>query len=78
MNVKELVFSVSSETGVPAAQVRKVTNSILEKFAELIDNQDVFTSPVITFQASKVSAKEGNPDQPERKVARMQRRIKKG
>ncbi len=77
MNVKELVFGVSVETGVPAAQVRKVTNSILEKFAELIDNEDGFTSPVITFQASKLPAKDGNPDQPERKVARMQRRNKK-
>jgi len=77
MNVKELVFSISTETGLPAGQVRKITNSVLEKFADLIDNEDSFTSPVITFQVTKLPAKDGNPGQPERKVARMQRRIKK-
>lgn len=80
MNFKELVSAVSSETGVPASEVRKVGNAILEKFAELIDTEGKFVSSVITIQGMTLPAKEANgdsPGRPERKMARMKRRAAK-
>ena len=80
MNIKDLVDSVSADTQIPAAQVRKVSLAILEKFAALIDSQTNFTSPVITLTAVTAPAKpasEGKPARPERKFARMAIRVKK-
>ena len=80
MNLKELVDTVSTETLVPAAQVRKVTVAILEKFSGMIENQANFTSPLVTLTAATAPAKPatGNkPAQPERKFARMAIRSKK-
>jgi hypothetical protein len=80
MNFKELVSIVSNETGVPAADVRKVGNSMIAKFADLIDEQGKFVSPLITIQGITLSAKEASEDKParpERKIARMRLRAKK-
>lgn len=77
MNFKELVSAVSSETGVPASEVRKVSTAILDKFVELIDNQDKFVSPTITIQGITLPAKPATgdiPAKPEQKIARMKRR----
>jgi len=80
MNLKELVDVVSSETNLPAAQVRKVSLAILEKFADLINNQTNFTSPVITLTSVTTPAKAATGDKPavaERKFARMALRATK-
>jgi hypothetical protein len=80
MNFKELVDVVSAETQLPAAQVRKVGLAMLEKFADVIDSQTKFTSPVITLTGVTAPAKpaaEGKPAQPERKFARMAIRVTK-
>jgi hypothetical protein len=80
MNIKELVDAVSTETQLPAAQVRKVSLAILEKFAGLIHSQTNFTSPVITLTAAISPAKPATGDKPahpERKFARMAIRSKK-
>ena len=74
MNLKELVDIVSSETGLPAGQVRKIGLAILEKFADLIDSQTDFVSPSVSFKSVTFEAKpaSGNtPARPERKFARM-------
>ena len=80
MNFKELVDVVSSETNLPAGEVRKVGMAVLKKFADLIDNQTNFVSPVITLTAVTSPAKpaaEGKPELPQRKFARMAVRAKK-
>ena len=80
MNIKELIDIVSSDTGVPAAQVRKVTNAMLTKFAGLIDSQTDFTSSNITIKAFTSPAKpasEGKPAKPETKFGRMKVRVSK-
>ena len=74
MNLKELVDIVSSETGLPAGQVRKVGLVILEKFADLIDSQTDFVSPIVSFKSVTSEAKPASgetPAKPERKFARM-------
>ena len=74
MNLKELIDTVSTETQVPAAQVRKVAIATLRKFAGLIESQTNFTSPVLTLTAVTAPQKPANgnkPAQPERKFARM-------
>jgi hypothetical protein len=80
MNIKELIDIVSSDTGVPAAQVRKVSIAMLNKFAGLIDSQTDFTSPNITIKAFTSPAKpasEGKPAKPETKFGRMKVRVSK-
>ena len=74
MNLKDLVEAVSSETNIPAGNVRKVSIAVLKKFAHLIDNQDDFVSPVITLKSYTAPAKpatEATPARPERKLARI-------
>ena len=74
MNLKELVDIVSSETGLPAGQVRKVGLVILEKFADLIDSQTDFVSPIVSFKSVTSEAKPASgetPARPERKFAGM-------
>jgi hypothetical protein len=80
MNVKELIDIVSSDTGLPAAQVRKVTIAMLNKFADLIDSQTDFTSPQVIIKAFTRPAKpasEGEPEKPETKFGRMKVRTTK-
>jgi DUF1009 family protein len=80
MNMKELVSTVSTETNLPAAQVRKVTSAVLKQFAQLIETQGKFTSSAITIAgvvAPSKPATEDKPERPERKFARMLIRVKK-
>jgi hypothetical protein len=74
MNLKELVDIVSSETDLPAGQVRKVCLAVLEKFAGLIDSQTDFVSSIVSFKSGTSEAKpakDGKPAKHERKFARM-------
>lgn len=80
MNFKELVDTVAAETSLPAAEVKKVSTAVLQKFAELIETQGRFSSPLITITATTTRAKEaseGKPARAERKIARMAIRKKK-
>ena len=80
MNMKDLVSSVSIETNLPAAQVRKVTAAVLKQFAELIETSGKFTSPTITISGIILPSKpatEEKPERPERKFGRMRIRVKK-
>jgi hypothetical protein len=80
MNMKELVSTVSAETNLPAAQVRKVTAAVLNQFAQLIETKGKFTSSAVTITGAITPAKpatEEKPDRPERKFARMRIRSKK-
>jgi hypothetical protein len=80
MNIKELIDTVSSDTGVPAAQVRKVSIAMLNKFAGLIDSQTDFISPNIiikTFTRPAKPASEDKPARPETKFGRMKVRVNK-
>lgn len=77
MNFKELVSVVSSETNVPASDVRRITTSVLEKIANLIDAQDNFVSPIVTMISiiSPATPAEGDkPAREERKFGRIMRR----
>lgn len=74
MNLKELIDIVSSETGLPAGQVRKVGVAVLERLAGLIDSQTDFISPIVRFKSFTSEAKPASGDKPaipERKFARM-------
>ena len=80
MNLKEAVDIISAETGLPAAQVRKVSLALLEQFAALIERQTNFVSPVVTLTPVTAPAKPAagdKPATPERKFARMAIRTKK-
>jgi len=80
MNMKELVSAVSTETNLPAAQVRKVTAAVLQQFAELIETKGKFTSSAITIAGAVMPSKpatEDKPERPERKFGRMRIRVKK-
>jgi hypothetical protein len=80
MNMKDLVSSVSIETNLPASQVRKVTASVLQQFAQLIETSGKFTSPTITISGIILPSKpatEEKPERPERKFGRMRIRVKK-
>ena len=71
-NLKSLIDEVASETDIKPGTVRKVSLAILNKFASLIENQEDFISPVISFK-SKTSPLKGDEDQPKepQKFARM-------
>jgi hypothetical protein len=74
MKLKELITAVSVETSIPAGDVRKVTLSILRKFAQLIRESDQFNSSIISVKGVKAPAKpasDGRPDRPVRMFARM-------
>jgi len=74
MNLKQLVDSVSQDTNLPAGQIRLIALALLEKWAQLIEAQENFASPVVTFQSltsKAVAASEGKPAVPARKFARM-------
>ena len=74
MNLKELVDAVSLDTKIPAGQVRLISLALLEKWAKLIEDQDNFASPVVTFKSitsKPVAASEGKPAVPARKFANM-------
>jgi hypothetical protein len=77
MNLKELVAAVSSETAMPASDVKRITSAVLEKLANLIDTQGKFVSSIVTIQSVTVPAKPAEGDKPareERKIGRILRR----
>lgn len=80
MNLKELVEVVAAETDLPAGQVRKVSTAVLKKFADLIESQSEFVSPVVIIKGFTTPAKPATDDKkavPQRKFARMTIRSKK-
>jgi hypothetical protein len=80
MNLKEIVDIVSAETSLPAAEVRKVSLALLDKFVGLIESQTNFTSPQLNLTSTISPAKpaaEGKPARPERKIGRLTIRTKK-
>jgi hypothetical protein len=80
MNFKQLVDSIATETSLPAAEVKKVSTAVLQKFVDLIETQGTFSSPLITVTTTTTPAKPAIDDRParsERKIARMAIREKK-
>ncbi len=80
MNFKELVDSVSNETEIPAAQVKKISSALLEKFSDMISKEESFRSPYIFFNTVNVPAKDAvgdKPSKPEHKLAKMLITVKK-
>ena len=76
MNLKDLVAKVSSETGMPAGQARKVALSVLEQLSALVTRQEDFTSPVLVMKSftttgQQPSAENGWKDQPVRNGGRL-------
>lgn len=77
MNLKDLVSKVSTETSVPAAQVRKVANALLEALRVNVQSGENFTSPRLNIRAVTTKAtvkvdKSGNKiNVPEMKIGRM-------
>lgn len=81
MNLKDLVSDLSRQTGVPAAQVRKVAKAFTQQLQVLIEQQegslragDIVIRPV-TIPAKPAS--EGTAARPERKIARIAVRPRK-
>jgi hypothetical protein len=80
MNFKQLITEVSKDTKIPAGDVRKVGMAMLQRFAHLIEEQQNFTSPLITLRTGSTAAKpavDDKPAQPARKFARMAIRKKR-
>lgn len=74
MNFKQLIAEVSKDTNIPAGDVRKVGVAMLQRFAHLIEEQQNFTSPLITLTAGTTAARpavDDKPARPARKFARM-------
>jgi hypothetical protein len=74
MNFKDLITEVSQDTKISAADVRKVGVAMLERFSHLIEEQQNFTSPLVTLTAVTTPARPAAGDKPavpERKFARM-------
>lgn len=74
MNYKQLIIEVSEGTNIPAGDVRKVLKAMMQRFAHLIEEQQNFTSPLITLRAGTTEAKpavDDKPARPARKFARM-------
>ena len=77
-NLKSLVDAIALETDVPPGTVKKVSMALLQKFAGLIEEQENFVSPVVTFKSVTISPKtvDGQPREPQ-KLARMKIRVLK-
>jgi len=79
MNLKELVSVVSQETGVPAGQVRKVSQSLLKQMANLLDEGGQFRSSYIRLSTTSrpsrtVTGSDGTERHvPERRFGRLTR-----
>jgi hypothetical protein len=74
MNMKELIAAVSIETGLPAENVKAVTQGVFNRFVQLIDEQSRFISPQLSITGTASMAKpesETKPARPERKFARL-------
>lgn len=74
MNFKQLVDTVAQETSMPAGQVKEVSNAVLKQFKSLIEKEENFRSPIVSFVTRNVDAREasdGKPAKPARKIARL-------
>lgn len=71
-NLQTLVEAIASETEIDASTVRNVSLALLNKFASLIEDQEDFSSPVVTFKSKSITP-EGDDGQPggPKKFARM-------
>ena len=58
MNLKDLVLKVSAETSLPASEVRKVTNSVLETLRANVEAGENFTSPRLNVRAMTTKSTE--------------------
>ena len=58
MNLKDLVLKVSAETSIPAAQVRKVANAVLETLRANVEAGEHFASPRLNVRAVTTKATE--------------------
>jgi hypothetical protein len=80
MNNKELVLAVAKQTQLPVDQVEKVSLALLRKFAEVIETQGSFQSPLLQLIGAESPAKpasEARPARPARKFARLRIPAKK-
>jgi nucleoid DNA-binding protein len=77
MNTKELISKVSAETSIPAAQVRKVANAVLEILRANVLAGENFASPRLNVRAMTTKATEKVDEAgkkvtiPEMKIGRM-------
>lgn len=74
MKLKDLISSISQDSGVPAGQVRKVTKALTQKLQALIEQQEGFRSGVLVFKPVTIPAKpasEGKGETAEKKLARV-------
>lgn len=77
MNLKDLITKVSAETDLPAAQVRKVANAVLETLRASVEAGENFTSPLLAMRSVTTKAGERvspNGEKvlvPERKIGRL-------
>lgn len=74
MKLKDLISSISQDSGVPAGQVRKVAKALTLKLQALIEEQEGFRSGALVFKPVTIPSKpasEGKEETPERKLARV-------
>jgi len=73
MNFKQLIDEMSQDTKIPARKVRKVGIAMLQRFSLLIEEQQNFTSPLITLTAVTAPAKPAVDDKPARRARKFAR-----
>ena len=77
MNSKDLISKVSTETSLPAAQVRKVVSAVLETLRANVEAGEHFVSPRLNIRAVTTKATEKVDEAgkkitiPEKKIGRM-------
>jgi|688.fasta_scaffold1551963_1 nucleoid DNA-binding protein len=77
MNLKDLISKVSAETNMPAAQVRKVVNAVLDSLRANVEAGEHFASPRLNVRAvtSKATEKVDKVGKkitiPEKKIGKM-------
>jgi len=76
MRVKELISKVSTNTGIPAAQVRRVTNEVLDVLRANVETGETFFSShlnirIVTLKPSGSSDKSGQVVNAVRRVGRL-------
>jgi nucleoid DNA-binding protein len=74
MNIKDLISKVSAETTMPAAQVRKVVNAVLNSLRANVLAGENFASSGLSIRATTTKASE-KVDESGKKVATPQKKI---
>ena len=64
MNFKSLCQKISDDSNIPLKEVRTVSGAILQEFAQLIESQDSFISPYITFKSITKNSTDDSEEQP--------------